>query len=209
MTRTDFRNEAVALIAAGYETTANAIGWALFELARTPAMLARVRDEADSELAAGVPRNPKSLGYTRQVFMESLRMYPSTLWLPRNASEDASLAGYPIPAGTSVLCSPYMVHHDPHAWDEPERFEPERFAEGTTQPRSRHAFMPFGLGQHMCIGQHLAMLEGPLAIARIVQRWDLATIPGREPIMTISTTMGTKHGIWLKISPRVNPRRMS
>lgn len=202
MTRTDVRNEAVALVAAGYETTANAIGWALLELARSPEMFARVRSEADDALASGVPRTPKSLGYTRQVFMESLRMYPSAIWIPRNAAQDAMLAGYPIAAGTAVLCSTYLVQHDPHAWDEPERFDPERFAEGSAQPRGRHAFMPFGLGQHMCIGQHLAMLEGPLALARIVQRWDFATIPGREPSMTISTTMGAKGGIRLKLSSR-------
>lgn len=204
MTRVDVRNEAVALVAAGYETTANAIGWALLELARTPEMLARVRSEIDGALANEAPDSPKSLAYTRQVFMESLRMYPSAIWLPRTAGEDATLGGYPIAAGTSVLCSPYLVHHDPHAWEEPERFDPERFAEGNSQPRSRHAFMPFGLGQHMCIGQHLALLEGPLALARIVQRWDLAAIPGREPIMKISTTMGTKDGIWLELSPRAN-----
>ena len=202
MSRSDIRNEAVALVAAGYETTANAIGWALFELARTPEMFARVRAEADAAFAEGLPQNPKSLAYTRQVFMESMRMYPSTIWLPRNATEDATLAGYPIPNGTAVLCSTYLVHHDPHAWDEPERFDPERFAEGSTQPRSRHAFMPFGLGQHMCIGQHLAMLEGPLAIARIVQRWDLTAIAGRDPIPKISTTMGAKGGIWLQVSER-------
>lgn len=202
MSRSEIRNEAVALVAAGYETTANTIGWALLELARRPDMLARVRDEAESELANGVPRTPKSLAFTRQVFMETLRMYPSTIWVPRNAADDASLAGYPIPAGTAVLCATYLVHHDPHAWDEPERFDPERFAEGSSQPRSRHAFMPFGLGQHMCVGQHLAMLEGPLALARVVQRFDLATLAGREPAMKISTTMGAKTGIWLKLTRR-------
>jgi cytochrome P450 len=202
MSRSDIRNEAVALVAASYDTTANTIGWALLELARAPDMLARVRAEADIALEAGVPRTPKSLGYTRQIFMESLRMYPSTIWIPRNAAEDATLAGYPIPAGTAVLCCPYLVHHDPHAWDEPERFDPERFAENSSQPRSRHAFIPFGLGQHMCIGQHLAMLEGPLALARIVQRWDLAMIPGRDPAPKISTTMDAKDGVWLHLSPR-------
>jgi cytochrome P450 len=204
MSRSDIRNEAVSLVAASYDTTANTIGWALLELARAPDMLARVRAEADSALAVGVPRTPKSLGYTRQVFMESLRMYPSAIWIPRNAAEDATLAGYPIAAGTAVLCSPYLVHHDPHAWDEPERFDPERFAENSPQPRNRHAFMPFGLGQHMCIGQHLAMLEGPLSLARIVQRWDLATIPSRQAAPKVSTTMDAKDGIWLKLSPRAS-----
>ncbi|PRQ09485.1 cytochrome P450 [Enhygromyxa salina] len=203
LSTTDIRNESVALMVAGYETTANAIAWALYELARDRALLELVRAEADANLGAGASlANPKALAFTRKVFLESLRMYPSGIWLPRNAAVDGELGGYPIAAGTAVLCSPYLVHHDPHAWTDPERFDPERFAEGSDQPRARHAYMPFGLGQHMCIGQHLAMLEGTLALARLVQRWDLAPIPGREPTMRISTTMSTKDGIWLQLSPR-------
>ncbi|KIG17385.1 putative cytochrome P450 hydroxylase [Enhygromyxa salina] len=199
----DIRNESVALMVAGYETTANAIAWSLHELARDRSLLERVRAEADAHLDSGSPlANPKALACTRRVFMESMRMYPSGIWLPRNAAVKGELCGYPIAAGTPVLCSPYLVHHDPHAWTDPERFDPERFKEGSDQPRARHAYMPFGLGQHMCIGQHLAMLEGTLALARLVQRWDLAPIPGREPVMKISTTMSTKDGIWLQLSPR-------
>lgn len=195
------RDEAVTLIAAGYETTATGIAWSLYELARHPDMLARARDEADA-LAFGEHRDAHHLRFTTQVFKEALRMYPSTIWVPRHTAEDSELVGYPIKAGTSVLCSPYLVHHDPHAWDDPERFDPGRFAEGSNQPRNRFAFMPFGLGPHMCVGLHLAMLEGPLAVARILQRWNLAPIPGREPILKISTTLSTKDGIWLELVSR-------
>jgi len=196
----DIRNEAITLVIAGYETTATAIAWSLYELARAPELLAAVVAEADA-LARGELTTPE-LTCTIKAFKEALRMYPSGIWLPRHASEDTELAGYPVKAGTAVLCSPYLVHHDPHAWDEPERFNPERFAEGSDQPRNRFAFMPFGLGPHMCVGFHLAMLEGPLALARIVQRWDLAPIRGREPIPKISATLSTKAGIWLELSPR-------
>lgn len=196
------RNEAVALIIAGYETTANVLGWSFWELAKNPDIRARVQAEADTVLAQGTPQNPKQLAYTRQVFCEALRMYPSALWLPRNAADDTSLQGYSIAAGTSVLCSPYLVQRDSREWDEPDRFDPERFADGSNQPRNSHAFMPFGLGQHMCIGQHLSMLEGTLAVARVLKRWNIEPIPGREPIMTISTTMNAKHGIWLRVTPR-------
>ncbi|PRQ05450.1 Epi-isozizaene 5-monooxygenase/(E)-beta-farnesene synthase [Enhygromyxa salina] len=202
LTIENIRNEAYALLVAGYETTGNSIAWGLYELARHPEMFDRVRAEADEVLSAGVPNTPTALPYTRQVFMEALRKYPSGIWLPRNAASEGTLAGYTIPTGSAVLCSPYLVHHDPHAWTEPERFDPERFAEGSDQPRSRHAYMPFGLGQHMCIGQHLGMLEGTLALARVAQRWDLAPIPGREPVMRISTTMSAKGGIWLDLARR-------
>jgi cytochrome P450 len=194
------RDELVTLIAAGYETTATGIAWSLYELARQPELLARARAEADA-LARG-ELDPSQLQYTTQVFKEALRMYPSTIWLPRHTAEDSELAGYPLKAGTAVLCSTYLVHHDPHAWDDPERFDPERFAEGSSQPRNRFAFMPFGLGPHMCVGLHLALFEGPLVIARLLQRWDIAPIPGREPIPKISTTLSTKDGIWLNFTPR-------
>ncbi len=108
-----------------------------------------------------------------------------------------------VPSQSSCsISSPYLVHHDPRAWPEPERFDPERFAEGSEQPFHRHAFMPFGLGQHKCIGQHLAMLEGILTLARVAQSWDLAPIPGREAVMRISTTMKAKDGIWLELTRR-------
>lgn len=199
------RGECVALISAGYDTTANALGWALWELSRRPEMLARVREEADEALQSGVPRDPKALSFARQVFMETMRMYPSAIWIPRSTAEDTTLAGYPIAAGTPVLCSAYLVHHDPHAWDEPERFDPERFADGSPPSRSRHAFMPFGLGQHMCIGQHLALLEGPLLLARFIQHWDLEPKPGFEARAKISTTMTAKGGVWLDLRPRPRP----
>ncbi|MFO7567149.1 MAG: cytochrome P450 [Enhygromyxa sp.] len=201
MTTQDIRDEAVTLIVAGYETIATAMAWAFYELACHPEILARAQAEADA-FARGELAEVTDLRFTTQVFKEALRKYPSTIWLPRNAAEDSELAGYPVKAGTAVLCSPYLVHHDPHAWDEPERFDPERFAEGSAQPRNRFAFMPFGLGPHMCVGLHLAMLEGPLAIARLLQRWTLAPIPGREPSPKISTTMSNKDGIWLELSAR-------
>ena len=195
------RDEAVTLIAAGYETTATGMAWSLYELARNPEMLARARAEADA-LGDRELTDPAQLAFTTQVFKEALRKYPSAIWVPRTAAEDSELAGYSIKAGTSVLCSPYLVHHDPHAWDEPERFDPDRFAEGSAQPRNRFAFMPFGLGPHMCVGLHLAMLEGPLAIARLLQRFDFAPIPRREPVLRISTTLSNKDGIWLNMSAR-------
>lgn len=198
----DIRNEAVTLVVAGYETTATAMSWAFYELARHPEQLARARAEADAALTDGSAPDIGKLSFTVRCFKEALRMYPSGIWLPRTTVEDSELAGYPIKAGTSVLCSTYLVHHDPHAWDEPERFNPERFADDTSQPRNRFAFMPFGLGPHMCVGLHLAMVEGPLAIARVLRRFDIAPIPGREPIPKISTTLATKDGIWLQLSPR-------
>ena len=191
----EIRNETVALLIAGYETTSTAMAWALHELAHNPEMQARIRAEAEA-LDEDGSSALEQLPFTHRVFQEALRKYTSVLWIPRNANQDTQLGGYAVPAGTPVLCSPYLVHHEPTAWPDPERFDPERFADDS-EPLRRFSFMPFGLGQHMCIGQHLARLEGTLALARIAQHWRLSPIPGREPIQRISTTLTAKDGVWL------------
>ena len=201
LSREELSWEAITLLIAGYETTGNAMAWALYEIAKDPELAAGIRAEAD-ELDDAPLTTPKRLPFTTKVFKEAMRMYPSGLWLPRTATEDTTLGGYPIPEGTSVVCSPYLVHHDPHAWTDPERFDPERFAEDSDEPRHRFAYMPFGLGQHMCVGQHLAMLEATSLLAHFVRDWDLAAIPEREPKIEVSTTMSTRDGIWIDCQRR-------
>lgn len=197
----DLRNEAITLLIAGYDTTGNAMAWALYEIARDPAMAARIRAEVD-ELEPDAICQPSRLPYTTRVFKEAMRRYPSGIWLPRTANTETELGGHAIAEGTSVICSPYLVHHDPQVWTDPDRFDPERFVEDSDQPRSRFAYMPFGLGQHMCAGQHLAMLEGTTTLARVIRSWNLETVPGRPPQQRISTTMTTKDGIWVEFTPR-------
>ncbi len=205
------RDETVSLFIAGYETTGNSLGFSFWELADKPAILQRLRAEADEVLGPG-GRTPigddiekiDRLEYAHWVFKESLRMYPGSLWLPRIAQTDEVLAGVHIPAGTTLMISLYSIQNDPRWWDEPRVFRPERHAPDATPPRHRHALMPFGLGRHMCVGQRLAMVEGPLALARLAQRFDLETIPGRVPKMKISTGLGSVDGIWLKIHPRAS-----
>lgn len=198
------RDESVSLFVAGYETTAKTLGFALWELARRADLQATLRDEADAALGpSGSNVDIAAIGGMTQcnlVFREGLRMYPGALWLPRLAVEDSSLSGLPIRAGSTAVVSLYNVHRDPDTWVEPNEFRPERHID--LGPEQRKAWMPFGLGQHMCVGQRLAMAEGPLILARIAQRFELAAIETRKPKMKMSTALKTADGIWVGVRPR-------
>lgn len=200
------RDESVSLFVAGYETTAKTLGFTLWEMARRRDLQARLRDEADTHLGArGTPpaiATIAKLTGCEQVFREGLRLYPGALWLPRLAVEDSTLAGLPVRAGTTAVVSLYNVHRDPQAWSAPTEFRPERHAADATPPAPRNAWMPFGLGQHMCVGQRLAMAEGPLILARIAQRFELEALADRTPKMKMSTTITTADGIWVTIRGR-------
>lgn len=196
------RDESVSLFIAGYETTGNSLGWAMWELGESPEISGRLREEADRVLEGGVtPEKVERLEYATQVFKEAMRMYPGSVWVPRQAVSDDTIGGRPVAAGTNVVVSIYNVHNDPRVWDAPRRFDPGRFAPGVELPH-RHAWMPFGLGQHMCIGLRLAMLEGPLALARIAQELDIETLPDRRPRMKLSTGLRSADGIWVRMKPR-------
>lgn len=200
------RNEAIALLIAGYETTANALAWTLYELSAMPELYARLRAEAESlgldALRDGGMSSPRSIPLALQVFQEGLRRYPSALWVPRGALVDTELGGYPVPEGTSVFMAAYLIHHDEQVWPEPKRFDPSRFAPDSDQPKHRFGFVSFGLGQHMCIGKHLALHEGALTIARLALQWDLERVARRPAEPRISTTMRAKNGIWLEMRSR-------
>ncbi len=200
--RKGLRDEMVSLFVAGYETTANTLGFAVWELAKRPELHASLREQADDLLGNTSDIDISTIAkltHAEQVFRESLRMYPGALWLPRIALADDTLGGLPIRAGTTVVASLYNIHRDPKIWDRPEQFRPERHASPTAELR---AWMPFGLGQHMCVGQRLAMAEGPLILARIAQRFELAALADRPPKLKMSTALDTIDGIWVHLRPR-------
>src|SRR5690606_18685170 len=124
MSDRQLRDEIVNLFLAGYETTGAALGWALWLLAEHPEVMSRLRDEVNEQIGdrpptfADLPR----LGYAKQIFQESLRLYPSSYWIPRMAVVETEIAGYPIAAGDMIATSTYCIHRHPRVWSEPDRF---------------------------------------------------------------------------------------
>jgi cytochrome P450 len=168
------RNEVITFVLAGHETTATALTWTWYLLAKYP----RVEERMHAEIAAVLGDNPATLNdlpnltYTAMVFREALRLYPSALAFGRRPLNDVTLGGYTIPRGTSILLSPYITHRNPRYYDRPESFEPQRWE--TIAP-PKFAYFPFGGGAKMCIGDAFARMEGVLALATIARRWSLAS----------------------------------
>jgi len=170
------RDEVATLFAAGHETTSNALSWTWYLLAQHPEVEAKLHGELDNVLAGRQPTlaDLPNLPYSLQIIKEAMRLYPPA-WIlnGRLALEDAEIGGYTIPKGSTVFISPYVMHHLPQYFDEPEAFRPERFTTEFEKSLPKFAYMPFGGGARVCIGNAFAMMEAQLILAAIAQRFRL------------------------------------
>jgi cytochrome P450 len=186
MSESQLVDECVTLFAAGHETTANALTFTFWLLARHPDVLARLRAEVDQ--AVGPGRLPAiddldALPYTRMVVAESMRLYPPAWIQGRQAIQDLELAGQRVRRGQVVFVSQWVTHRDPRWWPDPERFDPERFAPPAASARPRWAYFPFGGGSRLCVGEAFAWAEAVIVVAVIASRWDLELAdPGPVPL---------------------------
>ncbi|MEO8397817.1 MAG: cytochrome P450, partial [Chloroflexota bacterium] len=169
------RDEAVTLFLAGHETTANALNWTWMLLAQNPDAEAKLHEELDTVLAGRAPTlaDLKQLPYTEMVVKESMRLYPPAYSFGRMAIEDVTIAGYDIPANTDINIFSYMTHRDARWWDEPEAFRPERFSTENEPTIPRYAYLPFGGGPRVCIGNSFASMEARLMLATMAQHYQL------------------------------------
>jgi cytochrome P450 len=194
-------DEAMTLLFAGHETTAIALSWTWWLLGTHPEVESRVHNELDGVLAGRVPEfeDLPNLSYTRMVFLEAMRLYPPAWAISRRAIEDDEVGGYRIPAGTTVLISPYVTHRNPRYWENPEIFDPERFLPEHSASRPEFAYLPFGGGPRKCIGDHFAMTEGVLILATIAQRYRLLPAPEHpvepQPLLTLKPKRGIIVGL--------------
>jgi cytochrome P450 len=138
------------------------------------------------------------LVYTEQVIQEGMRLFPPAWMLARSPVADDELAGYHIPARSLVFVSPWIIHRNPEVWEDPEGFDPDRFAPGADAGRDRFAFFPFGGGPRICIGQGFAMQEAKLMLATIVQRYRLDLVPGFRVVPETAVTLRPKYGIFMR-----------
>jgi cytochrome P450 len=181
MTDEEVRHEVMTLFAAGLETTANALTFAWHLLARHPESEARLRAEAGA--LGGDPGlgDVARLPYAERVLNEALRLYPPGWMLARRCVEELPLGDYLIPVDGLVLMPPYLMHRDPRFWPEPERFDPDRWAEGAGAPPHRFSYFPFGAGPRKCIGASFAAIEATLLLAVIARRVRLEALSD-EPL---------------------------
>ncbi len=168
----DVRNEAVTMVLAGHETTATALTWIWYLLARHPRVEEKLHAELDRVLGDRKPTldDLQRLPYTGIVFKEAIRLYPPAVLFGRRPKADLTLAGYDIPSGASIFISPYITQRNGRYFSNPTEFEPERWER--TEP-AKFAYFPFGGGAKMCIGDSFARMEGVLVLASLTRQWRL------------------------------------
>lgn len=202
LTDRELRDEALTIFAAGHETTANALAWTWYLLATHPDVKARFHEELDRVLGDKRPTadDLPNLPYTRALFDESVRLFPPAPAIQRKAATETTVGGLTLPAGSVVLIGTYNLHRHPAFWPDPDRLLPERWLKGD-RSLSRCAYIPFGAGPRACVGTHFALLEGPLLLALIGQRYDLRLAQERvEPQLMV--TLRPKDGILMTRHPR-------
>jgi cytochrome P450 len=173
----EIRSQLTTFLFAGHDTTAVGLTWLVYELGRKPEVARRLQAEADDVLDGEYATldDLPDLEYTEQVVREALRRYPPATAIFREAREGATVGGYRIPEGTFVTAPQFVVHRDPRWWDDPETFDPSRWAGVEDPPGDRpdYAYFPFGGGPRHCIGMRFALLELKLALATFAASFDV------------------------------------
>jgi pentalenene oxygenase len=201
-------DQVITFFLAGSETTANALAWAIYLLACHPDVEHQLAAEADAVLGATAARyeDLPRLPVAGRVVTETLRMYPPAWTLARTATTHTYLGEHPIPAGTILIYSPYLLHHLPDFHPDPERFNPDRWTDGLPTGPRREAFIPFAAGARKCIGDTFAVTEATLVLATLAARWRLQLLPSRHVRPSRSVVLyprglrmrATQRGVWRK-----------
>ncbi len=193
------RDEVMTLFLAGHETTANALAWTWYLLAKNPDVYTRLQQEVDTVLQGRTPayEDLERLPYTLQVLKESMRLYPPVYALVRQAIKETQIAGRRVPRKAIVVFAPYLLHRRADYFPSPDVFDPDRWTEAFERTRPRYAYLPFGGGPRICIGAAFAQMEGHLLLATLAQRVtfslphpDYEAAP--EPLITLRPKGGLK-----------------
>lgn len=197
MTDTQVRDEALTLLIAGHETTANALIWSWYLLSRAPEVEAKMHAELADVLGGRLPQfdDLPKLPYTTGVFSESLRLYPPAWAIGRRAKQDYRIGEYSIPAGSILLMSPWVSHRDARWFADPEKFDPERWRPEIAEKLPKFAYFPFGGGARVCIGERFAWTEGVLVLATLAQRWKMRLAPGQQVATRAVITLRPRYGM--------------
>ncbi len=193
MTDEQVRDEAITIFLAGHETTANALTWTWLLLSERPDAHERLDDPASVDA----------------VLHESMRLYPPAWAIGRRVVQDHDADGVTIPAGSVVIVSPWLLHHDARWWPDPAMFDPDRWLGGqpmTDAPVDRHAYLPFGAGSRMCIGEGFAELEATTLLTAIGRTWRFERDPADPIELQPVVTLRPKGGLWMRARRRTPPR---
>ncbi len=192
------------LFLAGHETSASAMAWALYLLANSPGDQARVRAEVEAAAGDGPLEfeHLRRLDFTRDVFREAMRLYPPVAFVIRDAVRNETLGNRRIDPRGVIFVAPWLMHRNSLLWEAADEFRPCRFSTPEGRAAMKSAFIPFSLGERVCPGAAFALQEGVMALAMTVRAFDLAPVPGADPIPYAKLTLNSRNGIRVRISPR-------
>jgi cytochrome P450 len=187
---------------AGHETSASALAWSLYLMALYPDWQARVAEEASAlEEEAGFAVMSR-LRISRDVFRETLRLYPPVPMMVREAACPERFRNRAVARGSQVVLSPWHLHRHERIWERPDAFDPARFATENGRACLRDAYIPFSAGPRVCTGAGFAMVEGPLILSMILREFRVLPVAERVPVPVAHLTVRSKAGIWLRLERR-------
>jgi len=191
----------MTILLAGHETTANALTWTLYLLSQHPDADARLCDELERVLAgrAPSPRDYPNLPYTKRVITESMRLFPPAWIVGRRAIDEHTIGEHHLAPRSMVFMSPYVMQRDSRFYEQPERFNPDRWTAEFEAALPKFAYFPFGGGARQCIGEQFAWMEGVLVLATLVQRWRLELDPSQRIVPQPLITLRSKYGMNMRV----------
>jgi len=203
MSDRDVVDNLLTFLVAGHETTALALTWSFYLLNLHPEIAERVVREVETVTQGGLLRaeHVEALSYTRQVVHEAMRLYPPAPVVVRAATRDVSLGAEVIRAGSPTYIPIYAIHRHRLLWDEPDTFDPDRFAPEAVKARHRYAYLPFGAGPRICIGMSFALLEAVVILATLLRSVRLRLRPGYVPELKQRITLRPAAGMPLRVEP--------
>lgn len=201
MNSAELRDNLLTFIVAGHETTALTLSWALFLCAFDQDVQDRLRAEVQGVLQGRVATQDDvdALPYCEQVIKEALRLYPPAAFVSRTAQGPDQLRDREVRKGDTVMLPFYALHRHEMLWDNPDAFDPDRFAEG--KDYNRFAYLPFGDGPRVCIGAQFAMTETKIILASLISRFKFERIAGKDPKPVMILTLRPEGGVPLKVTP--------
>jgi cytochrome P450 len=200
----DLRDEVITLFFAGHETTALTLTWLFALLDAHPEVISRMREEVDSVLAGREPSfaDIPKLPYLRQVVEETLRLRPPAAMIARNAVAADEVGGYAVEAGDTMMPFIWGAHRHPDHWQDPQKFDPERFTPSASKGRHPAAYMPFSIGPRICIGNSFTMIETTVLLAQLINRFEIEIQPAADVKPVAIATVRPSRSVFVRLARR-------
>jgi cytochrome P450 len=198
------RDEAMTLFLTAFDTTSTALTWTWYLLSQNPEAEAELHEELDRVLNGRLPtvQDIAQLKYTRMIFGESMRIYPPSYVIPRQAREDFPIDKYIVPRDSIILMSPYLIHHDSRFHPDPEKFDPHAWDDHSHGLNSKYEYFPFSRGPRSCIGEPFAWMQGILVLATIAQSWRMKLVPDHPVELLPLINLRPKYGMMMTLHRR-------